>query len=296
MSLWVEKYRPVTRDEIIGLPAGLRALKLDESMPHLLFVGGAGIGKTTTARAIMKEMNADGIELNASDERGIDTIREKIKFFCMKASLQMKVILLDEADQLTKDSQQALRRILEEYAEDTRFILTGNYERGIIDPLVSRCVRFEFATPPKDEVVKRMAFICDKEAVQYTLEDLLSIVEKGWPDIRQTIMLLYKSSRTGKVCPKEVETSSDILTLIYVCIQDKKFEILRKAVSKYQPNYLEVYTYLFNQYFSTMAHSPIRSRILIAISDAARDHQLVADPEVNLMALVFRIAELTENY
>ncbi len=206
-ELWIEKYRPRTLDDIVDQEDVIRALKgfvEKRSMPHLLFAGPAGTGKTTTALALAHDiygseelLRANYMELNASDERGIDTIRTKIKDFAKTApfgDVPFKIIHLDEADSLTADAQHALRRIMEMYSATTRFILACNYSSKIIEPIQSRCAVFRFGPIPEEAVRERLVMIAEKEGVKYTEEGISAIVYVAEGDLRRAINLLQTAS------------------------------------------------------------------------------------------------------
>ncbi|MDK2384810.1 MAG: replication factor C small subunit [Candidatus Korarchaeota archaeon] len=206
-ELWIEKYRPRTLDDIVDQEDVIRALKgfvEKRSMPHLLFAGPAGTGKTTTALALAHDiygseelLRANYMELNASDERGIDTIRTKIKDFAKTApfgDVPFKIIHLDEADSLTADAQHALRRIMEMYSATTRFILACNYSSKIIEPIQSRCAVFRFGPIPEEAVRERLLMIAEKEGVKYTEEGISAIVYVAEGDLRRAINLLQTAS------------------------------------------------------------------------------------------------------
>ena len=172
-EIWIEKYRPERLDDIVGQDEIIRRLKSyvkTRNLPHLLFSGPPGVGKTAASISIVKEIFGDSwrnnfIELNASDERGIDIIRHKVKDFARMAPLgeaDFKVIFLDEADALTNDAQSALRRTMERYSATTRFILSCNYSSKIIEPIQSRCAVYRFKPLSAQAVTKRIKFIADR--------------------------------------------------------------------------------------------------------------------------------------
>ncbi len=184
--IWVEKYRPSRIDDIIDqeeVKDRVRQFLKAGNMPHMLFYGPPGTGKTTMALAIAHELYGDAwrenvLELNASDERGITTIRERVKEFARTAPMgkaPYKLIILDEADNMTSDAQQALRRMMEMYANITRFILIANYVSRIIDPIQSRCAMFRFSPLPRDAVLGRLRDIASREGVKVTDEALEAI-------------------------------------------------------------------------------------------------------------------------
>jgi replication factor C small subunit len=186
MPLLNEKYRPKVIEDIIGFEP---TFSIDEDMPHLLFYGSAGTGKTTAAKAIVRMLNCDYIILNASEERGIQVVRDKIQVFAGTQSKDgnIKCVILDEADFLTQESQTALRNILESFSRNTRFILTCNYLQKIIDPIQSRCILIKFNDIKKEDVINRLEYICKTENIPYEKVALEKIVEYTGTDIRSSI-------------------------------------------------------------------------------------------------------------
>lgn len=210
---WVEKYRPQTLDDIVGQEAIISRLEKyvgEESMPNLMFTGPAGVGKTTTAIALVKSIlgeywKQNFLELNASDARGIETVRNNIKNFCRlkPVGAPFRIIFLDEVDNMTKDAQHALRREMEMYTKTASFILSCNYSSKIIDPIQSRCAIFRFAPINEGDIVKRLEYVCNQENVNYTLEGLESIVYFSEGDMRKSINILQASSSEGEGITEE---------------------------------------------------------------------------------------------
>jgi replication factor C subunit 2/4 len=239
-SSWVEKYRPKTLDDITAQTDVIKSLKkvlLTKNLPHLIFFGPSGCGKTSTILALAKELFGEKyyydrvIELNASDERGINIVRDKIKTYAKKAINPnddippWKIIILDEADNMTSDSQFALRRIMEEYSKITRFCIICNYHNKIIDPINSRCALFRFKPIKEQEIIDKLKYICEKENFICEETFLIQIVKNCRGDLRKAINFLQKCYNTfGNIL------NQDILNEISGVIAKDTFNSLIEAI------------------------------------------------------------------
>ncbi len=228
-GVWAEKYRPKTLDEMVDreeIVSRFKSFVKDKNLPHLLLVGPAGVGKTTSILCLSRDLYGPGfqnyiLELNASDERGIDVIREKVKNFARTAAIasevSFKILVLDEADSLTTAAQHALRRTMEVYTRTCRFCLIGNYSENIIDPIQSRCSVFRFGPLAEKDVKSYITTIAKKEGVKLIPEGLDAVFEASGGDMRKATNLLQAAAATqgevddiaiysvlGKVSPQRV--------------------------------------------------------------------------------------------
>jgi replication factor C small subunit len=239
--MWVEKYRPIkleviNQKEIVN---GLKNLiKNPYEIPHVLFAGPAGVGKTTTALCIARELLGEDwqrntLELNASDERGIKMVRERVKEFAAVMKLatdtnddvSFRIIILDEADEMTSEAQTALRRIIEDSSKTTRFIIICNYLSQIIEPIQSRCVVFRFMRLAKEDVIGYLKMICEKEGVKYEEKALSQIYGATSGDLRHSINILQASAGMGSV------SIANVIASIGLSGKAKVGEIIRSAIA-----------------------------------------------------------------
>ena len=215
MEIWTEKYRPKTLDEVVGqekVVEKLKAFVKAKNLPHLLFAGPAGTGKTTCALAIARELYGEEwrdnlLELNASDERGIDTIRTKVKEFARTRPIgdfPFKIILLDEADALTRDAQQALRRTMENFSSTCRFILDCNFSSKIIEPIQSRCAIFRLKPLEKEAIQKYIMRIAKEEKLKLDKKALDAIYFVCQGDARRAVNILQSCASLGKVITEKM--------------------------------------------------------------------------------------------
>ncbi|MBV9667811.1 MAG: replication factor C small subunit [Nitrososphaeraceae archaeon] len=240
--MWVEKYRPIKLEQVINqkeIVNGLKNLiKNPYEIPHLLFAGRAGVGKTTTALCIARELLGEDwqrntLELNASDERGIKMVRERVKEFASVMKLatdtndnvSFRIIILDEADEMTSEAQTALRRIIEDSSKTTRFIIICNYLSQIIEPIQSRCVVFRFMRLAKEDVIGYLKMICEKEGVKYEEKALSQIYAATSGDLRHSINILQASAGMGSV------SIANVIASIGLSGKTKVGEIIRSAIA-----------------------------------------------------------------
>ena len=238
--MWSEKYRPKKLSEVVDqkeIIKGISNLIKSPDIPHMLFAGPAGVGKTTTALCIAMELlgeewRKNTLELNASDERGIKMVRERVKEFAASIKLaddkefgKPKIIILDEADEMTSEAQTALRRIIEDSARTTRFIIICNYLSQIIEPIQSRCVVFRFTRLPKEDVIDHLKMICEQQKVKYEEKALARIYEATGGDLRHSINIMQAAAGMGSV------SIASVTAAIGVSGRARIGEVLRLAIS-----------------------------------------------------------------
>jgi len=304
-ELWVEKYRPknineyVFRDE--NQKQQIESWIKDQSIPHLLFSGGAGIGKTTLAKVLMNELDVnpyDVLEINASRTNSVDDVRDKIVNFSRMIPFgSFKIVLLDEADKLSVNAQAALRGVMEEYHHTVRFILTCNYPNKIIPALHSRCQGFHIETVDKDEFTARVATILISENIDLDLDTLDTYVKATYPDLRKCINMVQMNSGTGAlVAPnKSDKNEADWRLDMVQLFKAGKISEARKLVCKTaRPEEMEeIYRWLYDNLEMISEDESVQDKAVLVIKQGLVDHTLVADPEINLAATLIRIAALS---
>ena len=312
--MWVEKYRPkkisdiIGQKEIIGSLSGL--MKNQAEMPNLLFSGGAGVGKTTTAMCLSREILGDRwkdytLELNASDERGIGMVREKVKKFSRFAGLDteipFKIIILDEADEMTSDAQTALRRIIEDTAKFCRFILIANNVSKIIPPIQSRCASFKFTQIDENNIQNHLKTILKKEKVESEENGIAEITKYTNGDLRHAINLLQAVASTGSISEASVKSTagltkttdvSDVLQLAVTGkIKDARNKMI-ELIKVYGMSESDFLKYINQALFAMKTeHLEDLSQII-----AKYDYRILSgsNPEIQLTAMLAELSKFSK--
>lgn len=297
-SLWVEKYRPRKLSEYVGndhLKEKVADYLQTGDVPHLLFFGKAGTGKTTLAKLIVNSINCDHIIINASDENNVDTVRNKVKGFASTIGFKdMKVIILDEFDYMTPNAQAILRNLMETFSKHCRFILTCNYVEKVIDPIQSRCQTFQIVPPTKKDVAIQISQILGNEGISFEPKDLVPIIDSGYPDIRKIINTCQLNSSKGKL---KLDTTSvidsDIKSKVVEILKSKddkrnKWKNIRQAVADARvQDFTELYTYLYEKVEDYGEGNT--ANIILILSESQHKDALVVDKEITFMSCVIQI-------
>lgn len=291
-SLLNEKYRPTTLDTYVGndkLKSSIARQLENNDIQNYLFYGPAGTGKTTLAKLCVKNLDCDHLYINASDERGIETIRDKVSGFASVASFKpLKVVILDEADFLTIQAQASLRNIIETFSRTTRFILTCNYIERVIDPLQSRCQTIKVIPPTKKEVAVHLASICDQESIKYNPSAIGKIVNKFYPDLRKMLNTIQSSNiKNELILDDSLLVSTSYLSAILTELQENKpkFNTIRQVIADSNvDDYEEVFRFLYDNADKYLPGKAGTAAFLI------NEHQYKAnfriDKEINIMSLI----------
>ena len=301
-SLWVEKYRPSSLDDII-LTSENRSIieryKRDGEIPNLLMCGNPGTGKTSLAKVIVNNvLDCQYLYINASDENGIDTIRSKVTQFAQTRSLDgaIKVVILDECDGLSQDAQRALRNTMEEYALQTRFILTANYNHKIIPALQSRCQSIDMM-PPLDECIERVNTILLNQGIDGAdkQDELKVFVKKHYPDLRRVINEVQKYTATGNLSLSTTLNDTDLVKKVLALTLSGHVLKVRKYVIENEEIFKGDYISLLRQLFDYVDKSNInddKKRVaLVAIAEAIYRSAFVMDQEINFYSCMIQISD-----
>jgi len=302
-ELWVEKYRPNTVDGYVfrdnHQKEQVQSWIQQKSIPHLLFSGAAGIGKTTLAKVLFNELDLnplDVLEINASRTNSVEDVRDKIVNFVQMIPFgDFKVVLLDEADYLSPNAQAALRGVMEEYHTTARFILTCNYPNRIIPALHSRCQGFHIERVDVNEFTARVATILVTEEIEFDLDTLDTFVKATYPDLRKCINTVQMNSMEGKLHTPEKGDSGQAdykLEMVSLFKAGKITEARKLVCGQARPEEIEeIYRWLYDNVV-IFGEDATQDKAILIIKQGLVDHTLVSDPEINLAATLIRLSHL----
>ena len=302
-ELWVEKYRPNTVDGYVfrdnHQKEQVQSWIQQKSIPHLLFSGAAGIGKTTLAKVLFNELDLnplDVLEINASRTNSVEDVRDKIVNFVQMIPFgDFKVVLLDEADYLSPNAQAALRGVMEEYHTTARFILTCNYPNRIIPALHSRCQGFHIERVDLTEFTARVATILVEENIEFDLDTLDTFVKATYPDLRKCINTVQMNSMGAKLHTPEKGDSGQAdykLEMVTLFKAGKITEARKLVCGQARPEEIEeIYRWLYDN-VAIFGEDATQDKAILIIKQGLVDHTLVSDPEINLAATLIRLSHL----
>ena len=291
-TLLNERYRPTTLDGYVGneqLKTTIAKYLEQNDIQNYLFHGQAGTGKTTLAKIVINNLDCESLYLNASNERGIETIRDKVVGFASVASFKpLKVVILDEADFLTIQAQASLRNVIETYSKSTRFILTCNFIERIIDPIQSRCQTFKIQAPTKSDVAKHLVNILETEKTSFDLEQIKSIVNQYYPDIRKMLNTIQASTvdNTLSLDKSTLSSTSYMSDILKELALDKpNYTTIRQVIADAEVSDFDgLYRYLFDNSDQYLPNK--QGTVAMLINEHQYQSNFRIDKEINMCSLI----------
>jgi replication factor C small subunit len=298
-SLWVERYRPRELKNYVGnehLKDKIQNYLSSGDVPHLLLYGAAGTGKTTLAKMIVHQIQCDYMIINASDENNVDTVRNKVKNFASSVGFKdLKIIILDEFDYMTPNAQAILRNLMETFSKHCRFILTCNYIEKVISPIQSRCQTFQIVPPTKVDVAKTVVDILNQEKVNYSIEDIVPIVDMHYPDIRKIINTCQLNTSNGQL-------KIDQTTMIETDFKSKMVDILKESSNKFSKftkirqhiadhnlkDFTELYTFLYEK---VQDYTDDPTGVILVLAEGQYRDALVVDKEIVFASTILKVID-----
>ena len=300
-SLWVEKYRPRKLEDYVGndhLKEKVSEYLQTGDVPHLLFFGKAGTGKTTLAKLIVNSIDCDHIIINASDENNVDTVRNKVKSFASTVGFKdLKVVILDEFDYMTPNAQAILRNLMETFSKHCRFILTCNYVEKVIDPIQSRCQTFQIVPPTKKDVAVQISKILSSQSIRFEPQSLVPIVDSSYPDIRKIINTCQLNSSKGelRISTENIldgDTKSKLIEIIKSNDDSRnKYMKVRQTIADSRvQDFTDFYTYFYEKVDDYADGNT--SNVILLLSESQHKDALVVDKEITFMAFMIQLLNL----
>ena len=293
-----EKYRPDTLEGYIckdEVKAKFQEFIDNQDLPHLLFAGKPGAGKTTLAKILVNNIDCDFLYINATDERSIDIMRDKVGAFAAAGSFKpLKIVILDEATHILQAGQVILLNMMETYSLTTRFILTGNYAERLIEPLRSRCQEFDLSPPSKKVIAQHISVILDKENIEYEIPDLVTIVNKFYPDFRKIINNCQKYTVDGTLTlDNSVNLTDDYQVKVLEELKKpsiKSFNLIRQIIANAEVESFEsLYKFLYDKLNESAKGN--EGTIICTLEEHMYHAHFVLDKEINIMSCISKILE-----